>query len=350
MWTEGTKISVLGNEREEVTFMCSHKLAWNHNKYFCKDPCRETKDKLVTVGPRQRVESGRFYLADSGDGAFTVTFSQLQLSDSGKYWCAVDRPGLDTFTEILLTVKENSPLTTFATETETATVVLELSSPTWTFENVSNSTQSTAVMNISTSTDVSAALNYTHVGGRDISTGTVLYTTISVVAVLTMLALAVCIRKRRERSKPQPQLCTGLNSAESESDCEYDDIGVELQAIKKSSGSFSRAHPPKLAPPTSASTAAECSVPLHHYENIRSCRDTARSADQHDIVIIKPPATSGGSRHGSGEYANVPEAPENAKNKPKGDRASAGPSRSGSGLTRGRPGSVWFGLDLSGTV
>uniref|UniRef100_A0A3B4XNR8 Immunoglobulin V-set domain-containing protein n=1 Tax=Seriola lalandi dorsalis TaxID=1841481 RepID=A0A3B4XNR8_SERLL len=45
-------------------------------------------------------------LADSGNRVFTVTFHQLQLSDSGKYWCGVDRPGFDTYTEVILTVKE----------------------------------------------------------------------------------------------------------------------------------------------------------------------------------------------------------------------------------------------------
>uniref|UniRef100_A0A3P9B775 Immunoglobulin V-set domain-containing protein n=1 Tax=Maylandia zebra TaxID=106582 RepID=A0A3P9B775_9CICH len=95
-------INVEGFEGRNVSFQCKHKIASNSNKYFCKDPCKDEGEKLVTVEPGRRAESGRIALMDSGDGSFTVTFSHLQLSDSQKYWCAVDRPGLDTYTEVQL--------------------------------------------------------------------------------------------------------------------------------------------------------------------------------------------------------------------------------------------------------
>uniref|UniRef100_A0A8P4KNR9 Immunoglobulin V-set domain-containing protein n=1 Tax=Dicentrarchus labrax TaxID=13489 RepID=A0A8P4KNR9_DICLA len=57
-------------------------------------------NRLLTVGSGKRAESGRITLVDLGNGAFTVTFSQLQMSDSGRYWCGVDRPGFDTFTAV----------------------------------------------------------------------------------------------------------------------------------------------------------------------------------------------------------------------------------------------------------
>lgn len=97
-----------GSEGEKVLFECSHRLAWNNNKYLCKDLCKGNEDILVTVESRGRAESGRITLVDWGDGRFTVTFSQLQLSDLGRYWCAVDRPGFDTFTAVHLTVKEGT--------------------------------------------------------------------------------------------------------------------------------------------------------------------------------------------------------------------------------------------------
>lgn len=80
--------------------------AWKNYKYLCKDPCKVSEDKLVTVKSGRRVESGNITLVDSGDGTFTVTFSQLQLSDSGRYWCGVDRPGFDSYTEVQLSVKK----------------------------------------------------------------------------------------------------------------------------------------------------------------------------------------------------------------------------------------------------
>uniref|UniRef100_A0A3Q4M3Y9 Immunoglobulin domain-containing protein n=1 Tax=Neolamprologus brichardi TaxID=32507 RepID=A0A3Q4M3Y9_NEOBR len=107
--TEGVKQLLEGFEGRNVSFQCSHKIASNSNKYFCKDPCKGEGEKLVTVEPSRRAESGRIALVDSGDGSFTVTFSHLQLSDSQKYWCAVDRLGLDTYTEVQLAVKKGVP-------------------------------------------------------------------------------------------------------------------------------------------------------------------------------------------------------------------------------------------------
>lgn len=108
MWTEGADINVEGFEGREVSFKCSHRLAWKNYKYLCKDPCKGTEDTLVVVKSGGRAESGRITLVDTGNGAFTVTFSQLQLSDSANYWCGVDRPGFDTFTAVHLTVKEGT--------------------------------------------------------------------------------------------------------------------------------------------------------------------------------------------------------------------------------------------------
>uniref|UniRef100_A0A3Q3C4G0 Immunoglobulin domain-containing protein n=1 Tax=Haplochromis burtoni TaxID=8153 RepID=A0A3Q3C4G0_HAPBU len=88
--TDGTIINLEEFEGRSVSFQCSHRLAGSNNKYFCKDPS----------------ESGRIALMDSGDGSFTVTFSNLQLSDSQKYWCAVERTGFDTYVEVQLTVKK----------------------------------------------------------------------------------------------------------------------------------------------------------------------------------------------------------------------------------------------------
>lgn len=106
MWTEGAEINVEGFKGGEVSFQCSHAFAWKNHKYLCKNECKDPRDILVTVKSGGRAKSGRITLVDSGNGDFTVTFSQLQLSDSGKYWCGVDRPGFDTYTEVILTVKE----------------------------------------------------------------------------------------------------------------------------------------------------------------------------------------------------------------------------------------------------
>ena len=105
-WTEGAIKNVEGFEGGNVSFQCSHSLAWKSHKYLCKDQCKESKDKLVTVKSDGRAESGRITLVDLRNGVFNVTFRELQLSDSGKYWCGVDRLGFDTFIQVNLTVKK----------------------------------------------------------------------------------------------------------------------------------------------------------------------------------------------------------------------------------------------------
>lgn len=102
---EGASIEVEAFEGEDVSFRCSHKYASTNHKYLCKDQCADGGDKLVTVQAGGRAASGRITLVDSGDGGFTVTFSHLQLSDMGQYWCAVERLGFNTFTEVQVTVK-----------------------------------------------------------------------------------------------------------------------------------------------------------------------------------------------------------------------------------------------------
>ncbi|XP_059186735.1 uncharacterized protein LOC131969617 [Centropristis striata] len=341
---EGAEIYAEGVEGGEVSFRCSHRLAWKNNKYLCRDTCG-SEDKIVTVQSGRRVESGRITLVDSGDGVFTVTFSQLRLSDSGIYWCAVDRPGLDTFTEVQLTV-EKAHYTAVANLTTTVIPELEPDlSSTWTFENFSNSTQPTSGMDTSRHVNLSiesnipsnlTASNSTNGGEQNNSTGPVLYATFgAAAAVLTVLLLAVIIRKRRENSKPQQQVCSNstelVSADERESDCDYDDIGEEVQSIKQQPGRLSRSHHPKQDPPTAASTAAECSVPFHIYENISSgTTHSGHSAAnaQHEQNIM------------SGIYIK-PLPPL---------RAGDGCDSTNKPTEEERPRSRWFGLDLSGTV
>ncbi|KAM8771463.1 uncharacterized protein AB9X84_008958 isoform 2-T2 [Acanthopagrus schlegelii] len=316
----GASINVEGFERGEVSFQCQHKFARKNHKYLCKDPCKVSDDILVTVESGRRAESGDITLVDSGDGAFTVTFSQLQLSDSGRYWCGVDRPGLDTYTEVQLTVKKES--------------------------------------------------NYTDRVNQNISTGTVLYTIIGALVTLTIWVSVTCFRKLRKNSKLQPQVNSHstdiVATDERKVDSEHDEIGEDLQWIKKASETFSCTHHPKQDMSMSASTAAERGAPLVIYENIccsTACADARRSAahdqDKHDVssgIYIRPLPSTVPERAGDGslgEDANETAATKNATSKPTESCAnsrSACLSRSRSDSEEARPRSLWFGLDLSGTV
>ncbi|XP_042340426.1 uncharacterized protein LOC121941665 [Plectropomus leopardus] len=354
---EGADIYAEGLEGGEVSFRCSHRLAWKNDKYLCKDLCKGKQDILVTVQSGGRAVSGRITLVDTGDGVFTVTFSQLQLSDVGRYWCSVDRPGLDTFTAVHLTVKEALP-------NETTTVISNLESglPTLTYQNISNSTELPSEVDTSGPANLSTASNSTNGGGQNTSTGAELYATIGVVAVLTILMLAVIIRNCRETLNSQPQVCSNskdLSSADvKEVDCEYDDIGGEVQLQKKISKRLSCTHQPKQDPATPASSAAECNASLHIYENISCAKGTAHSRcsatnnrGEHDPssgIYIKPlPPLSERAAEGClKSTATTSATSQNTESCT--SKALHFPSRSDS--TEVKPRSLWFGLDLSGVV
>ncbi|KAF7653267.1 hypothetical protein LDENG_00085370 [Lucifuga dentata] len=156
-WTGAeSDIIVEGFERGEVTFRCSHSLAWKYNKYLCRDPCTDSDHKLVTVVSGGKAEKGRIILVDSGDGGFTVNFTQLQRSDSGRYWCGVDRIGIDTYNKVDLLVKDATSQTTTLPE----------ASPAWTCQNFSTITHQMDI-----STHITKASNSTDESEENISSG-----------------------------------------------------------------------------------------------------------------------------------------------------------------------------------
>ncbi|XP_071360655.1 trem-like transcript 4 protein [Trachinotus anak] len=337
-WTEGADIHVEGLERGEVSFECSHKLAWLNIKYFCKDMCKEAEDVLVSVKSGSRAESGRITLVDSGNGAFTVTFRQLQQSDSGRYWCGVDRPGFDTYTAVFLTVKE------------VITTAIPVVSPTWTYQHISSSTPQTFGEETSyTSAPInqSTASNSNSGGEQGMRTSTVLHATVGGIVILTSLVLAARYRKCRPF----------IRADKTEFDCEYGNIG-EGQSIKKISDRTSSSRRPKPDPSTSASASeAECVLDLHIYENIRtdaalSRYSAANVQNNHGItsgVHTKPLPPIMSERAGDGclrQDSNKPTA-KSTERESCARNVATSHSRSSS---ESRPRSLWFGLDLSRTV
>ena len=89
----------------QVTVGCSFTLAGNNNKYFCKGTC-SGKDILVETNGSKNVSQGRYSIEDNRDGVFYVTIKNQMKSDSGTYWCGVDRTIKDTFLEVNLKVTD----------------------------------------------------------------------------------------------------------------------------------------------------------------------------------------------------------------------------------------------------
>uniref|UniRef100_W5MVQ3 Immunoglobulin domain-containing protein n=2 Tax=Lepisosteus oculatus TaxID=7918 RepID=W5MVQ3_LEPOC len=90
-----------------VEIECSYPDGYRDNeKYWCRHPCWNTKDVLITTGKRNTmVTVGRFSLFDNQKvRTFTVTMNNLTLQDTGVYYCGLERWGLDKYTEIKVSV------------------------------------------------------------------------------------------------------------------------------------------------------------------------------------------------------------------------------------------------------
>ncbi|XP_045070285.1 polymeric immunoglobulin receptor-like [Coregonus clupeaformis] len=96
----------------KVTIQCSYADKWygkSNDKYFCGKKCDSYNDVLVqTQKNKNYIERGRYAIHDYRDGDFTVTIKNLMKSDSGTYWCKVERFGLDSFQEVQLIVTDAS--------------------------------------------------------------------------------------------------------------------------------------------------------------------------------------------------------------------------------------------------
>uniref|UniRef100_A0A4W5LIT9 Immunoglobulin domain-containing protein n=1 Tax=Hucho hucho TaxID=62062 RepID=A0A4W5LIT9_9TELE len=80
----------------EATIRCNYPENYENSiKFFCKEDSQQNyKNK------------GRFSILNTISGFFTVTITRLEKSDSGKYWCGVNRLLKDTYTEVHLKVTD----------------------------------------------------------------------------------------------------------------------------------------------------------------------------------------------------------------------------------------------------
>lgn len=85
-----------------VVIQCTHSYAQRNVKYFCREPCMDS-DVLVTSQNTGR--EGRYSIKDDGN-IFSVTISNLEISDTGAYRCGINRIGFDTFQRVVINVTE----------------------------------------------------------------------------------------------------------------------------------------------------------------------------------------------------------------------------------------------------
>ncbi|XP_055062661.1 uncharacterized protein [Misgurnus anguillicaudatus] len=111
-------IEIHGYSGKYVIISCYYMGASNKVKYFCRDPCKNKKEDILVSSDRS--PTGRFRLEDTNTGTFTVTITDLQESDSGIYWCGVDRTLIDSYNRVNLRVYKDAtrPISTSAPQPE----------------------------------------------------------------------------------------------------------------------------------------------------------------------------------------------------------------------------------------
>ncbi|KAI4904935.1 hypothetical protein NFI96_022321 [Prochilodus magdalenae] len=114
-------LQLKGTVNEPISISCHHSWASTNIKYFCTWRCKDRDVLIRSKGVGTIAKKGRYSLQDRGEGRITVTIAGLKKSDTGRYWCGVERSGLDTFEEVSLKVLDGPQVTT-PPQTSPATV------------------------------------------------------------------------------------------------------------------------------------------------------------------------------------------------------------------------------------
>ncbi|KAG9270826.1 CMRF35-like molecule 5 [Astyanax mexicanus] len=128
-----------GTEGGRVEIYCRYKDSYQYsNHYFCRDPCRYSDVLIETQKADIPVSKGRYSILNFVTAKrVSVTIKNLRLTDSGVYYCGVDKWGSDTLTKVEISVKKGKHeknLDTVDDRAKTFSTTNELSTtakPTW---------------------------------------------------------------------------------------------------------------------------------------------------------------------------------------------------------------------------
>ncbi|KAM9492065.1 uncharacterized protein ACWYII_004068 [Salvelinus alpinus] len=169
------------------------------------------------------IESGRYSIHDNRYGYFTVTIKNLMKSDSGTYWCGVERYGPDTLQEVHLTVTDAPlKLSTVTSRPHVSTTSSNLSA---TLSNISTTIPnlSATLSNISTTFLASVEVN----GPPSSRAGLMVWTSAGLVVMVTVLGLVLLLfyrQRRGTRRTPPPVSSNTQPDPTGEVDCVYEEI------------------------------------------------------------------------------------------------------------------------------
>ncbi|KAL6482058.1 hypothetical protein MHYP_G00101380 [Metynnis hypsauchen] len=209
---EASDIRASGHVGGSVKINCSHHFADTNTKYFCRDSCR---DQHILIKSHQS-PTGRYRLEDLQNGVFIVTITDLQKSDTGTYWCGVDRYVKDTYHKVFLTVMD-APSTHKHPPKDTAN---EAAVRTVRFKFFTSSSYSKTFSTTSLSTTSSSAPKPTLPAQHSLNVssparGIPLYVAAGLVTMMIAFSIAAVIytvRGPKRRSKLQSDLISAMSS------------------------------------------------------------------------------------------------------------------------------------------
>ncbi|XP_059184719.1 CMRF35-like molecule 9 [Centropristis striata] len=214
-----------GRVGERVHFTCS---GWDvrtnvkkNDKYFCYSPCTEDKHIITKAAFKRTTYKGRVELFNSGE-SLSVTFKNLHESDSGTYYCGVDRWGTDSFITVNIKVTDAKSSSPKATPKPLIVSTLSFSAPYSSTTSSDSSDIITDVFSSDTTLDTP-----TPTASAAPAAGRVTYLTVGAIVVITILMVLLKLVHKMRKHQLKVLSSARTPQEDAREAVEYDEIRPE---------------------------------------------------------------------------------------------------------------------------
>ncbi|XP_060755249.1 CMRF35-like molecule 5 [Neoarius graeffei] len=123
--------TITGYRGRSVQIQCPYEPGYEENKKFlCRGECPYVGYNDIPVESGSPAKDPRFSLYDdTTTKIFTITITDLRPEDEGTYWCVIERPGTNIYTELRLLVETADPAITTVFHTTHTTSTHAMSPP-----------------------------------------------------------------------------------------------------------------------------------------------------------------------------------------------------------------------------
>ncbi|XP_060755235.1 CMRF35-like molecule 3 isoform X1 [Neoarius graeffei] len=194
--------TITGYRGRSVQIQCPYEPGYEkYKKYLCRGKCPYVGYNDIPVESGSPAKDPRFSLYDNTTAKiFTVTITDLRPEDKGTYWCAIEQPGTNIYTELLLLVKTDDPAVntvSHTTHTTHTTHAASTHSSSSVHAETTESTAGTALNNAAHPVSPPSS-------PQEFPTSS-LIVAVSVVLVLLLIALLfVVARQRKKKTQAKP--------------------------------------------------------------------------------------------------------------------------------------------------